>query len=46
MKPGKIAQKTQQDPPRKIPVGAYDTNDGFFNEKTKMLISSEEELLR
>ncbi|KAL0270299.1 UNVERIFIED_CONTAM: hypothetical protein PYX00_007764 [Menopon gallinae] len=46
LKPGKVAQKTQEDPPRKIPPGCYDTNDGFFNEKTRMLTSPDDELLR
>ncbi|KAK6635955.1 hypothetical protein RUM44_001210 [Polyplax serrata] len=45
-KPAKIAQKTEVDPPRKIPAGCYDTNDGFYNPRNLTLLSPTGELLR
>lgn len=40
LRPAGRSRLTNDDPPRKIPEGCYDTGDGFYNPATKCVTSA------
>lgn len=46
MKPAGRSQLTNENPPKEIPHGHYDTGDGFYDPETRVVVNYERKFLR